>query len=395
MSEKGIYEFKPTVKINYPGKSESKPGSHGKFLCDKAENGEYLTDKDTYDLKEYFTPAERDSFYGHVKGILQGLEVKYPPSQTVTYKEADTLVNEKTGATYQKLREGGDTLKESTWQKLPKEEQANYKKYTTPEMSYFITGNHYEKDGQSHDRFVLTIKSNNHESIEVNFNKDCQATYIRYNKDNSFVNGKLAPENKWESLDANTKFNSPVLESFAKDLSATVVRSGERTAGKTFPTIYTEVNNYIREHSPKMQNKEGKEVSEYYVTSFGRQGAVIKDNNGETLKNADGSNKTYGNDQFSIMNHSSEKVTFMLTDGDISKVFYNNFASGDKAYSDKGLAGIKDNVSEGFFNIINEALTNYDRGLEATNEEIAKVAADDKDNEFAEYNEQDEVGLPF
>ena len=393
MSEKGIYSFKPTVNIGYPGKSETHPGSHGKFLCDKAENGEYLADKDTYDLKEYFTPAERESFYGHVKGILQGLEIKYPPTETITYREADTLVNEKTGNTYQKLKEGGNTLKEATFKLLPEEEQKNYKKYTTPEMSYSITGNHYEKDGKARDTFQLTITSNKHEAIRVSFDKDCQAKYIGYNKDNSFNSGKPAAENKWVNCDAKTQFTSPVLQNFAKDLAASITRSDRTSIAR--PTIFTEVSKYVSEHSPKVTNKEGKEVGEYYTKGYFFKGSVIKDNDGNVLKDKDGNPMKYRDDNFSFYNHSSEMVTFYLTDGDITKVSYANFADKTKnAFSREGLTGIQGHASEGFFNLVNDALNNYDKNLQQTNEEIAK-AVDDKENDFMEFNEQDEINLPF
>ncbi len=387
------FELKKSVNVGYPGKYDSHPGNHGKFLCDKDDKGEYIAEKDTYDLKEFFTPSERETFYGHVKGILQGLEVKYPPSKTVQYKEAETLVNEKTGNSYQKVKENGMTLTEAFFEKLTDEEKKGYKRIEIPEMQYSITGNHYEKDGKNYDSFQLTITSNKHEAIRVNYNKNCEATYIGYNKDNSFVNGKPSGENKWVNLDQKTAFASEVLRNFATDLSATVVRS-ERT-GRSLPTIYSEVNQYIKDHSPKTTNADGKEVAEYYSTGFHFAGSVMKDKDGNALKDDNGADRKYQRDCFSFMNHKSESITFNLQDGDISGIYYKNLETKDSMFNSDvdALSKISEACTDkAFAELLNEALVNYSKNADKVNSEIVN---DSKDGEFAEIDEIAKEDMPF
>ena len=398
MSEK-TYELKKSVEIGYPGKYENKPGSHGKFRCETDEKGNFIPEKDDYDLKEYFSPAERESFYGHVKGLLQGLENKYPVSETVVYKEAETLTNEKTGNTYQKLKQDGEVIKETTYNRLDDAEKKNYKRSATPDMAYKITGYHYEKDGKSRDNFQLEITFKKSEAIRVTYDKNCQATFIQYNKDNSFSNGKPAAENKWVNLNNDVNIASPILANFAKDISATIVR-GERTPAK-LPTIYTEVNQYIKDNSPKVQNAEGKEVSAYYSTGYHFANSPMKDKDGNVLKDDNGETRKYNRPCFTFMNHSSEAITFNLVDGDIASIGYRNFETKDNFYSSDhdALAKVSERcVDKAFAAMLTDALVNYQEKAEKVNEEVAKAAddkADDKADDFMQFNENDQPDLPF
>lgn len=145
-----FYVAEKSVNVGYPGKFEFANNKHGNFIVKEGA-------EDNYDLKDYFTPEERRTFYGHVKGVLKSLEAKYPPSQTVIYKEAETLTNEK-GYTYQKAVENGSQLKESIYNALSEEDRKGYKKVVIPEMNYQIQGNHYTKDGKDYDFFNLPLR---------------------------------------------------------------------------------------------------------------------------------------------------------------------------------------------------------------------------------------------
>lgn len=394
MSEqKEMYELKKSVEVGYPGKFADRPNKHGKFLCEKDPAGNFLTDKDDYDLKEFFTPEERESFYGHVKGILQGLETKFPPAINVLYKEAETITNDK-GKEYQKVKVDGSVLKPEIFAVLPEDKKADYKECKTSEMSYSITGNKYSKDGKDYSSFQLTITSNKKEAICVTYNKNCEATFIRYNPDNTFDNNhKPSATNKWVPLDQNTAFVSEVLRNFATDLAATVVRTG---SGRSLPTLYSEVNNYIKENSPKTKNAEGKEVAEYYSTGFHYANSPIKDRDGNILKDEKGNDRRYARDNFGFMNHNSESITLNISDNEITGIYYRNLETKDSLFNSDAdaLAKIGEKcVDKGFIEILNNALVNYSRNVQKINEGVVQ---DEKDDSFMNVpDEIDRDDMPF
>lgn len=380
-----FYVAEKSVNVGYPGKFESANNKHGNFIVKEGA-------EDNYDLKDYFTPEERATFYGHVKGVLKSLEAKYPPSQTVIYKEAETLTNEK-GYTYQKAVENGSQLKESIYNALSEEDRKGYKKVVIPEMNYQIQGNHYTKDGKDYDSFQLTITSNKHEAIRVNYNKNCEATSVSYNKDNSFVNKQPAPDNKWMFLNNDIKFSSEVLKNFATDLSAMVVR-GERT-GRALPSIFKEVNDYVKENSPKMQNAEGKEVAKIYCTGFHYAGSPMKDKDGNVLKDEQGNTRTYQRDNFGFFNHANENITVNLVDGEIAGFYLRNSADKEGNIYSNDLKTIYDKaIDKDFVSLLNDGIANYTKEANKVSEEMTKNEAD-KDNEFVEYDENEGQSLPF
>lgn len=395
----------PSVKISYPGKNENKVGKAGHFLCPKDSDGKYLTDKDDFNLKDVFTPEQRENFLNTAKTLLQNLELKYPVPMNTSYAKTETAKDEKSGKEYQKIMLGGDgkaiTVGAEEYNEFSDNLKAKYKEIQNKDFSYRIDATKYtDKDGYERTALQLTISDTKHESVRFSFNKDSELMYVNYNKNNTFVNNQPAADSKWVKLeDAN--FSNETLQKFANDLSLLRVR-GEKK-GASFPTIYTEVRDYIKEHTA--QTSEGK--ADVYLKSFNRKGDVQMTYDTEKKEsvprvNKDGEKMLHQSDNFEIYNHDSEKITIFLEEGEVSALAYTDFkkeledptrnvyAKGEGAM-DKIIESAR---NKNFVELVDEAIANYQQ-KQMSNIDLAKAGdKDTKDEEFLEVDTS-EKGLPF
>ena len=172
--------------------------------------------------------------------------------------------------------------------------------------------------------------------LRYTFNEKTELTSVKYSENYGWEHneGKWSRKGDWKFLD-NKEEVPPIFAKANEKIQAayefTVAERGEREPSKDWEAFLA-ISKAIREGSPKVTNKDGKEVNEYYIGKHYEKDDVNRENGKDFYKHTFENNNGYRVSQscLDVFNHSGERVTVKMNEeGRVLGYGYYNFETKD------------------------------------------------------------------